>query len=132
MNVYAVAKAIHVTCVALSIAGFVTRFSVAARRPEVLRHTLVRVLPHVNDTVLLAAAITMLVVAQWNVLEMPWLAAKIAGLTAYIALGMVALKHGRTGGIRAAAFVGALIAFAYVVSVALSKSPAGPFAGVLA
>jgi uncharacterized membrane protein SirB2 len=130
MNVYTAAKATHVVCVALSIAGFVARFSIGLRRPESLQLRLVRVLPHVNDTVLLAAAITMLVVAQWSVFDTPWLGAKIAGLLVYIGLGTVALKPGRTARTRLAAFVGALIAFGYVVSVALSKSAAGPFAGV--
>jgi uncharacterized membrane protein SirB2 len=126
MSVYAIAKAVHVTCVVVSIAGFVARFCAGLWRPEVLLHRAIRVLPHVNDTLLLAAAIVMLVVAQWNVFDMPWLGAKIGGLLAYIGLGMVALRRGRTRRVRVAAFVGALAAFGYVVSVALSKSVAGP------
>lgn len=132
MNAYLVAKAIHVTCVALSIGGFVARFGLARVRPEILRHRVLRVVPHVNDTLLLAAAIAMLVVAQWNVFEMPWLLAKIVGLLVYIAFGMVALRRGRTLGARVAAFVGALAVFGYVVSVALTKSVAGPFGRLLA
>jgi uncharacterized membrane protein SirB2 len=128
MSFYVLAKTVHVSCVALSIAGFVARFALAQARPEHLRHRLVRVLPHVNDTLLLAAAVAMLVAARWNVLDMPWLGGKVAGLVAYIVLGSIALKRGRTQRIRAGAFVAALAAFAYVVSVALSKSLAGPFA----
>jgi len=100
-------------------------------RPEWLRHRLARVLPHVNDTVLLAAAIAMLVAAQWNVFDMPWLGAKIAGLLAYIACGTIALRRGRSQRVRAGAFVAALAAFGYVVSVAFSKSAAGPFVRLL-
>jgi uncharacterized membrane protein SirB2 len=131
MNVYAVARAVHVTCVAVSIAGFVARFPLALHRPNILRHRAIRVIPHVNDTLLLAAAIVMLIVAQWNILDMPWLIAKIAGLVVYIGCGMVALRLGRTRRARAIAFAGALAAFGYVVSVALSKSVAGPFARML-
>ncbi len=131
MTVYLLAKTVHVSCVALSIAGFVARFALARRRPHWLGHRLARVLPHVNDTVLLAAAIAMLVAAQWNVLDMPWLSAKVAGLLAYIACGTIALKRGRTRRQRAGAFVAALAAFGYVVSVAYSKSVAGPFARLL-
>lgn len=130
MNVYAVAKAIHVACVALSIAGFVARFLVGLKRPQILRAKLVRILPHVNDTVLLAAALTMVALAQWPILETPWLVAKIVGLLVYIGFGTVALKRGRSQRTRLAAFVGALAAFGYVVSVALSKSAAGPFASL--
>lgn len=132
MNAYLVAKAVHVTCVALSIGGFVARFGLALHRPEILRSRLLRVAPHVNDTLLLAAAIVMLAVARWNVLAMPWLLAKIGGLLVYIALGMVAMRRGRTRRVRVAAFVGAVAVFGYVVSVALTKSVAGPFARLAA
>ncbi len=128
MNAFVLAKMVHVTCVAVSIAGFVARFSAARFWPEILRYRAVRVLPHVNDTLLLAAAIVMLIIARWNVLDMPWLLAKIVGLLVYIVLGVFALR-GRSARVRASAFVCALLTFAYVVSVALSKSVAGPFAG---
>jgi uncharacterized membrane protein SirB2 len=131
MNAYAVAKTVHVACVAVSIAGFVARFPLALHRPDLLRQPAIRVLPHVNDTLLLAAAIVMLVVAHWNVLDMPWLLAKIAGLVVYIGCGMVALRLGRSRRTRAIAFASALAAFGYVVSVAFSKSVAGPFARML-
>jgi uncharacterized membrane protein SirB2 len=128
MNAYMIAKVVHVTCAAVSIAGFVGRFSLALHRPDILRNRVLRVIPHVNDTLLLTAAIVMLLVAQWNVLDMPWLGAKIAGLVLYIALGLVALRFGRTLRVRTIAFVGALVVFGYIVSVALYKSVAGPFA----
>jgi uncharacterized membrane protein SirB2 len=132
MSFYLLAKSVHVSCVVLSIAGFVTRFALAQRRADILQLRLVRVAPHVNDTILLAAAIAMLAVAQWNVLDMPWLGAKIVGLIVYIACGTIALKRGRTRHGRLAAFVAALAAFGYVVSVAVNKSAAGPFAPLLA
>ncbi|MPZ46127.1 MAG: regulator SirB [Betaproteobacteria bacterium] len=131
MNVYVVAKAVHVTCVAISLSGFVARFSLALHRPDILRHRAIRVIPHVNDTLLLAAAIVMLSVAQWNILDMPWLVAKIAGLVVYIGCGLVALRLARTRRARTIAFAGALAAFGYVLSVALNKSVAGPFARLL-
>jgi len=55
----------------------------------------------------------------------PWITAKIVGLLAYIALGMVALRFGRTKGVRAAAWVLALLTFGYIVSVAITKDPRG-------
>jgi uncharacterized membrane protein SirB2 len=131
MSFYLLAKTVHVTCVVLSISGFVVRFALARVRPDWLRTRIARVAPHVNDTLLLAAAIAMLVAARFDVLAMPWLGGKIAGLVAYIVLGSLALKRGRTQRIRNAAFAGALAAFAYVVSVAITKSLAGPFARLL-
>jgi len=128
MNWYISAKAIHVACVIASITGFVARYELARRGSALVRHRSVRVAPHVNDTLLLAAAIVMLRAGGLNPVALPWLAAKIAGLIVYIVLGMVALRHGRTAETRRVAFVAALVTFAYVVAVALSKSPFGPLA----
>ena len=50
--------------------------------------------------------------------------AKFVGLIGYIVLGIFALKLGATPHIRIVAFVGALAIFAYIVGVALAKSPA--------
>ncbi|MCJ7799324.1 MAG: SirB2 family protein, partial [Polaromonas sp.] len=47
--------------------------------------------------------------------------AKVLALVAYIVLGTVALKRGRTKGVRTLALVAALAVFAYIVSVALTR-----------
>ena len=130
MSGYLLAKWVHVAAVTLSIAGFITRYRLASRGSRLLWHPLARVAPHVNDTVLLGAAIVMLILAGINPLAVPWLGAKIVGLLAYIVLGMVALRRGRTPAIRAAAFYAALACFAYVVSVAVVKSPLGILAAL--
>lgn len=54
-----------------------------------------------------------------------WLTAKVVGLVGYIVLGRIALKRGRTRRARVAAFAVALAVFAFIVSVAITKSPAG-------
>jgi len=58
-----------------------------------------------------------------NPFTQSWLLAKFAGLITYILLGTIALKRGSTLRIRAAAMVGAVSAFAYILGVALTKSP---------
>jgi uncharacterized membrane protein SirB2 len=85
----------------------------------------VRVVPHVIDTVLLASAIAMAVLLGQYPGTTGWLTAKVIGLVVYVLLGMVALKRGRTRRTRIAAFTGALVAFAYVASVALTRDPRG-------
>ena len=52
-----------------------------------------------------------------------WLTAKLCGLLAYIGCGTMALKRGRTPTIRALFLLLALLAYAYIVSVALTRSP---------
>jgi uncharacterized membrane protein SirB2 len=132
MSAYQIAKAVHVTCVILSIGGFVVRFALSLRASPWLQNRWVRILPHVNDTVLLGAAIAMLVIASLNPFGVAWLNAKIAGLLIYIALGSVALRWGRSPRMRLGAFTAALIAFAYVVAVALGRDPAAPWRALIA
>jgi hypothetical protein len=46
-------------------------------------------------------------------------------------LGSIALKYGRTPGIRMTAFVAALLTAAYIVSVALMRDPRGLLAAFM-
>ena len=94
------------------------------RSPQRLRQRWVRIVPHVIDTVLLASALWL----AWRIGAdgtRGWLWAKVVGLVAYVVLGTIALKRGRTRGARAVAFVAALATFGYIVSVAIAKSPLG-------
>lgn len=120
---YLVLKHLHVSCVALSGAGFLLRAFWMLRASPRLRARAARVLPHVIDTVLLGSAIAMAVISAQYPFVQGWLTAKLFGLLAYILCGTVALKRGRTRGVRAA-FAGlAVLAFAYIVSVALTRQP---------
>lgn len=87
-----------------------------------LRLRVVRVAPHVIDTVFLLSGIALIVILQLPVLQQPWLLAKFAALLAYIVLGAIALRHGRSRRSRILAFVSALVVFAYIVGIALTKS----------
>ncbi len=117
------AKGIHLTTIAITIIGFITR-GIWMVSDSPLRNTrLARTLPHVNDTVLLISAIwTAALIGQYPFVD-GWLTAKMLGLVAYILLGAVALTYGPTKTMRISAFVAALMCFAYVVFVALTKNP---------
>lgn len=123
MAYYFLIKYVHVTSVMLSLAGFVARGALMLAGSPLLQARFVRVAPHVVDTVLLASAIWL----AWMLHQYPfvhgWLTAKVLGLLAYIVLGAVALRRGRTKAIRTGAFAAALLAAAYVVAVALTKNP---------
>ena len=58
-------------------------------------------------------------------LEHSWLMAKIIALVAYIGIGTVALKEGRSKQIRVSAWLLGLATFMYIVSVAITKSTLG-------
>ncbi len=118
-------KLIHVTCAFASIAGFALRGYWMAVDNPLLQHRVVKVLPHVIDTLLLGAALALLIVLHLSPLTQPWLGTKIIALLLYIGLGMVALRFGRSKGVRVSAWLLALLTAVFMVSVAYSKSPLG-------
>lgn len=115
-------KTLHQLFALLTISGFVLRGYWMYRASSLLQHRLTRVLPHVVDTLFLATGIALVVQLNLAVLQNQWLLAKFTGLFVYIVLGAIALRHGRNRQIRLTAFSGALLAFAYVVNTAISKS----------
>jgi len=117
-----------VACVAISYALFFVRGVWMMRSPARLNARWVKIVPHVVDTLLLASAITMVVMIRQYPFVAPWITAKVLALVAYIVLGMVALKHGKTRRTRIAAWIAAQLVFLYIVAVALSRSPL-PWAG---
>ena len=121
--VYAFLKWLHVATVVASGAGFLARGALMLADSPRLDARFVRTAPHVVDSVLLAAAVTMVLTARLSPLAQPWLAAKIAGVFVYIALGAVALRYGRTPRARRFAFAGAVLSFAYIVGTALRRDP---------
>ncbi|MGH8801667.1 MAG: SirB2 family protein [Casimicrobiaceae bacterium] len=123
--IYGDIKLIHETAAAISISGFVARGAgrLCSARWIALRS--VKTLPHVVDTVLLASAIVLAWQLRLSPLTTPWIAAKIIGLVLYIMIGMIALRFGRTRNERVLAFAAAVMVFAYIVSVALTKDPRG-------
>jgi uncharacterized membrane protein SirB2 len=128
MAAYVLVKYLHVACVVLSLAGFAARGVLMLRGSPWLNARWVRIAPHIVDTVLLASAAWLAWFLQQYPFVHPWLTAKTVGLLAYIGLGMVALRRGRSKRVRAACFVLALAAAGYVVWVALTRDPLGPLA----
>jgi len=122
---YAMLKLLHQTTVVLSFTGFVVRGLAALAGAAWVQGRLARTVPHALDTLLLLSALMMAWLLRLTPATAPWLVAKIGGLLLYIALGMVALRPGRTMTLRATAWAGALLVFGWIVSVAVTKDPLG-------
>jgi len=119
---YLALKHLHVTCVVLSGLGFSLRGGWMLNESPLRQHRLTRILPHIVDTLLLGSALTMAWMSGQYPFVNGWLTAKFCGLLAYILFGMMALKRGQTRAIRARFFGLALLAYAYIVSVALTRN----------
>lgn len=120
---YSLVKHVHLTTIGITLALFVLRGVWMMTGSARLQARWVRVVPHVNDTLLLASGLGLAVMLGQYPLVDGWLTAKFFGLLAYIVLGTVALKRGRTKGVRVAAWIGALLVFGYIVAVALAHDP---------
>jgi len=116
-------KTVHVATAAVSYALFFVRGIWMINGSPRLGARWVRIVPHGNDTLLLAAAIWMTILIDEYPGTHAWLSAKVAGLLVYIGLGTMALKRGKTRGARIAAWIAAQAVFAYIVAVALTHRP---------
>ncbi len=121
---YLTLKYLHVSCVIVSGSGFLLRGLWMLFDSPCLNQRWIKIVPHCVDTLLLGSAITMAVISAQYPFEQNWLTAKLIGLLAYILFGMMALKRGKTKAVRAGFFVAALLSFAYIVSVALTRNAA--------
>lgn len=124
MNYYLI-KHIHMTAAGLSLLLFVVRAYWSVTESALLQKKVVKILPHVIDTVLLTAGI---ILAAMIGPEQPWILAKIVLLLLYIGVGTIAIKRGRTPLQRAIAAVAAVALFIYIVGVAISHNPLSWFA----
>lgn len=119
----------HITCAFLSIALFALRGGLMVAESPLLGGRVLRILPHVVDTVLLATALVLTTIVHQYPFVNGWLTMKVLLLVAYVVLGSVALRRGRTKRGRIVAFVAALATVAFLVTVARAHDPLGIFAG---
>ncbi len=123
---YPFAKYLHVSAVVLSFALFQLRGFWMLRGSAQLERRWVRIVPHVVDAVLLAGGLWLAALLQQYPFVHGWLTAKVFGIIAYIVLGSIALRYGRTRRLRAAAYVAATAVFVYILAVARSRHPWPP------
>jgi len=110
-------------CAALTIALFFIRGVWMLRESSLNSQRWPRfVAPTIDTTLLLTGIAMMLAIEQYPGSD-AWLTAKLSAVLAYVGFGIVGLKRGRTKGVRASCWVMALLVFAYVVSVAVTRQP---------
>lgn len=121
MHWYDILKHLHVTAAGLTALLFTVRLALDATGRPGWRTTPLRWLPHLNDTVLLTAAIGLLVVTGWMPFVHHWLTAKVILLVGYIVAGGYAIKPKFSRPTRITAAVLALIQLTLIFWLALNK-----------
>lgn len=128
---YIAIKYVHVISVVLSVGGFFLRGLLMMRDSPLLGERWIRVLPHINDTVLLVAALTLAAMSGQYPFVADWVTAKVFGVIAYIILGALALREANTRSMRIASWFASLAVFGWIVSVALTRQPWGFLAALI-
>lgn len=124
-------KWVHIWAVILSGSLFAIRGLMMMARSRFTHHPALRFPSYVIDTTLLTAAFMLLGILHLNPFAQAWLTVKIVLLVVYIFLGVLALKRGRTQGIRIGCYFAALAVYLYIISVARAHNPWGVFAPLL-
>jgi len=117
-------RQLHIATVVFNICFFSLRFYWMLCHPALVQKRWVRRLSQFNDTMLLTAGIAMAVMSRQYPFDAPWLTAKLLVLILYILLGTMALRLGRSRRERIVYGLLALLSAGYIVSVALSRTPA--------
>lgn len=123
MSAYWLLKNVHVTTAIITAALFATRVGLdLASRPG-WRKTSLRYIPHINDTLLLAAAVGLCVVTGWYpfVRGWDWLTVKVILLCVYIACGKMTLDQQAPREQRIGAGAAALLVLVAIFAHALYK-----------
>ena len=120
---YLLLKHSHMTLAAFSGVLFLARGLWMLADSPMRNQPWVKRVPHVIDSLLLATAIALAWWSGQSPIGNSWLTAKVGALIAYILLGSLALKYGKTRAERLAAFVGAVACFGYIVITAVTKNP---------
>jgi uncharacterized membrane protein SirB2 len=119
---YATVRTIHMACAGISITLFAARGGMQLAGVNWRRWRWLRIAPHLNDTLLLGAAIALALVSHQYPIAQGWLSAKVLALLAYIGLGRLALLQSASVAQQRFAFAAALATVAYIVGVAMTRS----------
>lgn len=115
-------KLIHMSTAVISISLFLLRGFWVFRNSSMMSVKWVKIVPHINDTILLITATILAISTQQYPFVHGWLTAKFIALIVYIVFGMYALKRAKEMKNKTIFFSLALITFSYIVSVALTRS----------
>jgi uncharacterized membrane protein SirB2 len=120
---YAIIKNAHITFAVISISLFILRAFWSVTESAKLQQHWAKIVPHINDTLLLICAVYLMITTGQYPFSDHWLTAKFIALLAYIAIGTVAIKKGKTAGMRLLFSLLAVMTFSYIVAVAVTRTP---------
>jgi len=121
MEHYLLVKDIHITTAILSLFGFCLRAWWMFTNNKLLHSKIVKITPHINDTILLGSAVYLSVVSELYPFVVGWLGVKLMLLLIYVFAGTIALKRGKTKKTRVVALVVAISSIIVIFYLAIFK-----------
>ena len=118
---YTLIKYLHITLALVSVTLFSYRWLRSFHGNKGVQFRCLKVLPHINDTLLFLTGCLLIAILQMNVLEQGWLIAKLIALVVYIGLGILAIKCQHRGQ-KLLAGIAALLVFGYIVGASMSHA----------
>jgi len=120
---YFALKHLHMGLAGISYSLFVLRGIWLFQDSPNLQRRWVRIVPHINDSLLLLAGVTLVVMTHQYPFVETWLTIKLTAVLLYILLGIMTFRILRRRGLRMLSWVAAQGAFFFVVAVAVTHSP---------
>lgn len=123
MSTYLLIRNLHIGCVFATVTLFLLRWLLQISGVDWrLRWPVLRWLPHVNDSLLLGAGLTLMLMSQqYPDADHPWLTGKLILLLAYIAAGRQALRQNRSRLWSTAWFLVASACLAGILTLAVTR-----------
>ncbi len=113
-------KSLHLLFIFASFFSFSGRIALSVFKPALLQLKLIKIAPHIIDTLLLLSGFTLVIQGSWMNTEHGWITSKFILLLIYIALGVMAMRL--TGPKRWIAFVAAIACFISIFIIAITKN----------
>lgn len=123
---YSAVKTLHMVTVAITLLMLLLRFFWLQTRSAMMQRRWVRIVPHLNDTLLLLSGAWLVAITHFYPFspQGAWLTEKLFGVIIYIALGFVALgRKPRAQKARWIAFIVAIAMLVLIYHLATTKMP---------
>jgi len=123
MNFYLLLKTLHISTVVLSISLLLFRTILLLLSSELLKTRFLKLIPHINDTLLLASALIMLFTSDYiSSGNTGWIYAKVTAMILYILTGIFLFRYAKNK-LQVLYFLGlALILYLYIIQTAITKN----------
>ncbi|MDK4689216.1 SirB2 family protein [Kingella negevensis] len=92
-SMYLPIRHVHITFVCITILLFNFRFWLRTWQPEKPLHKALKIIPHINDSMLLFTGMLMMQIAHWQIGgAYYWLGTKLMCVLGYIIIGVICLR----------------------------------------